>query len=378
MKNTITLFALLFIVSGAIAQPNVVSAYNLMKDGEYLEASNFIEKALDNPKATGKEKTWRYRGQIYMGIALDSSALAQVPEALQLSKDSYLKARELDEKGRYEKEIEAGLKNVMNHSLNTGVGAYNAGDFKMAADRFALSNTTSEEAFDSTFTLAIYNAALAYEKAGLTEPAIQYYEKCAEVEYQVPGVYLLIANLLKTNGEEEKALTVLKEAREKYPRDRSLILEELNIYLVNKEYDRAKENLALAVEADPNNEVLHFSRGAVLDELGEKEAAEASYLKAIELKPDYVDARYNLGALYYNIGADMINVANSIPPNKQKEYEEKVAEAKSYFTKAQPHFEKALELSPDDKAIMQSLKNIYARTGQDEKMLEMSKRLKGE
>lgn len=377
MKKTITALMLVMLAGTSFAQKNVVSAYNLMKDGEFLNASEFIEKALDNPKATEKEKTWRYRGQIYLSIALDSALFAQKPNALTLAKESYLKARELDGKGSYEREITLGLNNVRDHSLNTGVVEYNAGNYEKAASRFALSNEVAQEAFDSTFTLAIYNAALAYEKAGNIDEAINFYEKCAEVNYQVPGVYILIANLLKNAGREEDALTALRDAREKFPRDRGLILEELNIYLVNKEYDRAKDNLELAVEADPNNEVLHFSRGAVLDELGDDEGAEKSYLRAIELKPDYVDALYNLGALYFNTGAEKVNEANEIPPNKTKEYEAAMAKAKDYFAKAQPYFESALELSPDDVAIMQSLKNIYARTGQDEKMLEMTNRLKG-
>ena len=49
----------------------------------------------------------------------------------------------------------------------------------------------------------------------------------------------------------------------------------------------------------------------------EKEAmlaeAEKAYLKAIELKPDYFDAYYNLGALFFNKGVEVFEFANSIP-----------------------------------------------------------------
>ena len=37
----------------------------------------------------------------------------------------------------------------------------------------------------------------------------------------------------------------LSEARGLYPREQSLIIEELNIYLTNEEFDKAKENLTL-------------------------------------------------------------------------------------------------------------------------------------
>lgn len=374
-----TLIGLVLTISSlaALAQADVVSAYNLNKEGKYAKAAEFIDRALTNEKAVAKEKTWRYRGDIYMNIALDSALSVEFPDALTKSFESYLKARELDKRGSYADQIKMGLTRAMNKSMNDGIGKYNAKDYGGAAMNFALSNRVSQEAFDSTFTLALYNTALSYEKAGDLDNAVKYYYECAEIKYQVPEVYLLIANLYSNAEQEDKALEVLQKARMEYPKDKNLILEELNIYLRNKEYEKAKSNLAMAIEADPSNEVLFFSQGAVNDELGNKEEAEAAYLKAIEIKPEYADARYNLGALYYNIGADLINEANEIPPREQKRYEAKMEEAKGYFTKAEPHFVKALEVNPDDMNVMTSLKNIYARTGEDDKLMEMTKRMQG-
>ena len=55
----------------------------------------------------------------------------------------------------------------------------------------------------------------------------------------------------KTAGEEE-ALNTLAEARGLYPREQSLIIEELNIYLTNEEFDKAKENLDACGRARPD------------------------------------------------------------------------------------------------------------------------------
>ena len=46
------------------------------------------------------------------------------------------------------------------------------------------------------------------------------------------------------------------------------------------------------------------------------------------------------------------------------------------FSTALPYLEKALEMEPDDRETLRSLRDIYARVGMDDKMLEVSARLK--
>ena len=86
----------------AFGQKEVVSAYNANKDGDFRAAATYIEQAILVEKAAIKEKTWRYRGEIYLNIAADTAVYAEFPDALVIAKDSYLKAIELDTKGRYE------------------------------------------------------------------------------------------------------------------------------------------------------------------------------------------------------------------------------------------------------------------------------------
>jgi hypothetical protein len=88
-------------VKVASAQGDVVSAFNANKDGKYEEAVTFIEKAASDPKATGKEKYWRYRGNIYMNVANDATLAAKYPNAIQTAKESYFKSMELDKSKDY-------------------------------------------------------------------------------------------------------------------------------------------------------------------------------------------------------------------------------------------------------------------------------------
>ena len=380
MRNFATLMALAAISFQGLAQKEVVSAYNANKEGDYATAASYIEQAIENPKANVKNKTWRYRGEIYLNISKDSTLFAAFPDALTIAKDSYMKAKELDTKGSYAQECQIGLGQVQMAASNAGITQYNTGDFGRAGGFFDLSAEIAS-AFEATDTMALYNSALCYEKAGNVELAVARYQACADIQYQVPNVFLFISNLYRTSGQEELALQTLADARKAYPREQSLIIEELNIYLTNEEFDKAKENLALAAEQDPTNEILWFSLGSVLDNLGNAEEAIEAYLKALEVKADYFDANYNLGALYFNQAVQGINEANDMwkprmtktESDAQKKLED---DAKALFATAKPYLEAAHAVDADDVETMRSLRDVYARTGDDDKLLDMSAKLK--
>lgn len=381
MKQFLTI-CLTLVAFTALGQKEVVSAYNANKSGNYAEAVTYIEQALLNEKAAVKEKTWRYRGDIYVNVAKDPELFASYPNALQLAYESYAKARELDTKGSYEREITSGFGQAQAVALDNAIENYNNGSYMPAGGFFDMSTMISES-FSIVDTMAIFNAALCYEKAGAVDLAIERYQQSAAIGYQVPNVYLFMATILRGADRKEEALQVLQDARVNFPREQSIIIEELNIYLEDKEYDRALDNLTLAADLDPTNEVLWFSLGSVHDNLGNVEEAQAAYLRAIELKPDYFDANYNVGAMYFNQAVQEINIANDMwePRMSKAKADEQASHevrAKELFETAKPFLEAARAANPEDVDTLRSLRDIYTRTGDDDKMLEVSKILNGE
>ncbi len=370
----------LIISTTAFGQKEVVSAYNANKDGDYIAAATYIEQAILVEKAAIKEKTWRYRGEIYLNIAADSSASIEFPNALIFAKESYQKSMEIDTKGRYEDENRAGLSKIQAAANNNGINYYNTGVFDRAGSSFDLAVEVAK-IFDIVDTISVYNAALSYEKAGMTDMAIARYYDCAEIEYQVPNVFLFISTLYRNSGDNDAALETLRTARETYTREQSLIIEELNIYLTSGDFEKAKTNLQLAAEQDPTNEILWFSLGSVFDNLGNSEEAITAYLKAIEVKADYFDANYNLGALYFNQAVQDINQANDMwkmnMSSKEAAAQNKLEKkAKALFNTAKPYLETAFSVNPEDIQTMRSLKDIYLRLEEEDKFLQMNDLLK--
>lgn len=377
-KQTLALLALMPLA--LFAQKDVVSAYNANQDGDYLKAAEFIDKAIEDPKANVKEKTWRYRANIYTNLAADSTLYTQVPDALEKAAESLIKADELDVKQRYTSERQADVARGASIAGNAGITYFNAGVYGRAGELFVTAAEMTQM-LGAVDTMAIFNSALCFEKASLTERAIEQYMMCGAYGYQVPEVFLFAANIHKMEGDTAKALTTLQNARGDFPREQALIIEELNIYLVAGEFERAKDNLMLAAEQDPTNEILWFSLGSVYDNLGMQDEAVDAYAKSLEIKPDYFDANYNLGALYFNKAVQMVNDANDMwKPRMSKEESNKQSEmeagGKAMFSTALPYLEKALDVDPEDRETLRSLRDIYARIGMDEKMLEVSAKLK--
>ena len=379
MKNAIT-FLFLLSAGTLFGQKQVVSAFNANKSGDFSSAATYIDEAITLEKAAIKDKTWRYRGEIYLNIAQDSVLSGAYPQALWVARDSYKKAQELDVKESYKREIIIGLGLVQTTAGNQGISDYANENYGPAARKFDLSAEVAGM-FDVLDTMAIFNAALCYEKANDIDNAVARYKTCGESGYQVPNVFLFAANILRQNGRTEDALIELQSARVQFPREQSLIIEELNIYLEAQDYARAENNLKLAAEGDPDNEILWFSLGSVYDNLDKTEMAAEAYLKAISIAPDYFDANYNLGAMYFNQAVEGINAANDMwkpRMTKAETAQQKTIEdgAKDKFLSGRPYLEAAHNANPEDLDTVRSLRDIYARTGQDDLMLKMSALLK--
>ena len=80
------------------------------------------------------------------------------------------------------------------------------------------------------------------------------------------------------------------------------------------------------------------------------------YQSAIEIDGEYVDAYYNLGALYYNQSITLKSVAGDFSGEK---YDSEMARADEMLKKAIPLLEKVLSLAPTDKSTLTVLKSLY-------------------
>lgn len=354
-----------------------VTAYNYMKDGELIKAYEEITKAEKNEKTGSDAKTYYYKGQILMGMAAspDVEKRTYVEDPLQAGVDAWKKCLKLDVKDKYSTDIKRSIPQMENMIVNQGVEMYNKEAFEQAYEAFKTANVLAG-VLDQKDSLAIFNAAISAEKAGMKKEAIDMFQMSAEINYQAEESITAMARLYKELGDDAKAQETLKMGREMFPNNQAMIIDELNFYLAAEKFDEAAKNLELALQNDANNEILYFALGVAYENLGNIDKATTAYNKALELKPDYFDPAYNLGAMVYNIGVELNNEANGLDyRTKGKQIDALNAKANEKFKEAVKLLEVAHEIDPEDKNTISSLTQIYVRLGMNEKYKEMKAKL---
>jgi len=372
--------AAILCVSGLFAQQaKVVSAFNYLRNGQLDKAKLNIDEASKNDATKGLAKTWFYRGNIYLNIHLTTNNKYKGLDtnALQVAYDSYQAAIAIDPNISNENLAPTspmlGLFVIGEQYYNKGVELYNVKNYTEAMTNFEMTKKINT-IFQIKDTTATFNIALCALNLKDNKKAKSCFEELMKNNYKQSIVYTSLSGIYKNEGDTVKALGVIEKGRKIFPQDLNLIIAQINIYLAQGKTKEANDLLAVAVNKDPNNPALHFAIGANMDEVGNFAEAEKSYKKAIELKPDYFDAYYNLGALYVNSAASKMEEANKLPLGDAK-YDELKAVADKLLTDAIPVLETAERLQPTDKNTLLTLKQLYARKSDAENLKRVEEKL---
>jgi len=379
IKKT-SLFTAALLVSVAVfgQKAKRTSANNYLTYGELDNAKEAIDPCITNETTMGEAKTWYFRGLIYQAIyeTKEEKYMSLDPNPLQVAFESFLKCEELDDK-KFHTEMTMKYLDVQGKQfVNEGITRYNAKDYAGALTAFE--NTLKAAAIPEIKridSLAIYYAGACAEQTGELEKAEKYFRDAIAINYKAEAAIVRMQSMYATAENDEKSLAILKEGRKLFPNNQALITNEVNVYLKSDQHVEAMKSLELAIVGEPDNASLHFALGFVNDRLASKEieanpkgndaytaylaAAEKSYTKSVELDGLNFDAVYNLGALYFNQAVKMNEVANLIDDTKK--YEVAKAVADKVFDKALPILEKAYVITPDDKGVLVSLKQLYYR-----------------
>ncbi len=365
-------------------QSKVVSAYNYLgyynqdkTDIENLKkARENIDQAALNESTSQKAKTWFFKGNIYWAIqeSKNPELLEATVNPLLIASEAYKKAYELDAK--YENAEESFQKAMIGYR-NLGIMAFNKNDFNAALGYFE-STTELSAKIGVLDTSAIENSSIAAIRAGNSAKSIQYLKQLISFNIDKDGMrFIQLMKAQNLAGDSAAAKQTMMEGRSKFPNDQKLLTEELNGYLQSGKSAEAEKLLAIAIEKDPTNHLLHYASGTIFEDLGKREQAIAAYKKSIEIKPDFWEAYFNLGAIYNNSAKVLREKADAEKDMKKYEAGKKVADAE--FNLALPNLEKALELAPKDSPdllpLLKTLKQIYSLMGMSDKYNEMKKRI---
>lgn len=366
MKKVFLLLAVICISTGAFAQKGkVTSAMTFIEQGTLDKAKEALDQAMTDPKTMNWFNTYFAKGKLCQAVYKSDNPnfKAFYTDPLDEAYNAYEKAMQLDDKGGTKKRIITGMVyNALALDLYSQGGTqFDSKDYAGALKSFEtqIKITESDKYVGVTDTGMYYNAGLAAANAGKHEEAIKYFEKCAEMKYLGVTPYFQISQSYMQLGDTLKAEALLKSLPDKFPGDKNVTLQLIDLYIKAGKNEEALKHLAIAKADDPGNYSLHFAEGIIYLNANKYDEAITDLTKSVELKPDLYDSQYGLGAAYINKASDMFVKANDIMDVNK--YNTAIEEAMAVFAKALPYMEKANELKPDDVFAMRSLKELYYR-----------------
>ena len=161
-------------------------------------------------------------------------------------------------------------------------------------------------------------------------------------------------------------------ARAESPDDLNLLLTEANVYYTMGDTPKFKELLEVAIQKDPMNPELQYNLGVISSETDDYEGSKKYYLKAIELKPDYINAYINLSALILGQEESILDEMNSLGSSAadDRKYDELKAKRNQLYLDAIPYLESAFGIDPSNYQAARTLANIYSAVGDSDKYKE--------
>ena len=412
MKTNIFTVALSFLSVAAVAQKSEIrDAGDAVEDGNYAEAKTELQTAesmLSEANEKWTERFYLYKGQAYLGNGENASL-----EDLEIAAEAFQKAQEMGN----EAEAVQGFEQVRNALVQSAINDQNTEDFESASDKLYYSYQLNKQD-----TLYLYYAAANSLNGQDYTTALEYYKDLKELGYDGSGVEYLATNvetgeeeimstkeqrdiMLKTGeyenpqerkipskkgeiaknialiyiqeGEDEKAIDAIKDAKAENPDNIALLQAEADVYYRMGNKEKYNELMQEMVKKNPNDPNVYYNLGVTAAELGDNEKAIEYYKQALEIDPEMTNARMNIVVAILAKERAIIDEMNGLGMSKEdnKRYEELEEERKEIYEQAVPYLEKVIESDPENENVIRTAINIYNQLGEEEKAAELKARL---
>ena len=336
---------------------------------ELGKAKASIDLAAENEETKNEARTWHYYGIVYYKIAAYPDFNDLDPEALDKSLNAFIKIIELDPAYANDRQnmfdIYQHIQSITSNYFNRGAVAYENGEYKEAIDCYMSAYKSNLVIGQKDNEALLIAAQIALYNAKDYETAIAICNQLLAEQYESPKVYQFLAVANSQLGNDEDMLKYINEGRVKFPEDDNLVNEQINAYLKLKREAEIIDQIKEMANKNSNNSIYCLIIGTIYSnqesEIYNVDSALVYYNRAIEINPSDENAYINVGSMYIDKSAALINKANELPLDKFKEYDALIAEAKVFDEKALPYVEKAYELVPTDDAIRQALRTLYVR-----------------
>jgi len=362
------------------AQKSLVQGKFENASAALLEAKTYIDLAAAHEDTKTDPKTLMYKGKIYLEvgaigtIAKNETVMAMDAEKLAEEGVNALKAvKTNDKKDRYGDDVKEYCNKLRYQGYNTGIQMFQDKKYEEAIGGFSMSSTFAD-ILGETDSASYFNTGLAAFNIEKWEVVEESFKKCVEINYKAGSSIAYLTEAYTQLDKKEEAEVMLKEQVVKHPGNKDIMVSLINIYLGQDKKVEAEKVLTDAIALDPESRDLNYAVATVYENLERYEDAEKAYKKVIEIDPNFSDALLGLGAVYFNKAADLNGKINDLQPGDPQEEVFRTS-MKENFTNSLPYLEKANELTPNNKEILTSLKQVYYKLGNIAKFKEIKAQL---
>lgn len=367
------------LLAGMIFSGFQCSSTELTSARLYIQQKNF-DKAIEvlkkdvenNPKS---DEGWFLLGHTYGEIGDIKNMIIGYDKSLAIS-------------NKYETQIIDSKNFYWANNFNSGVNLFKRGNNTADEDSSKIYYDKSIIAFETAAMIqpdsadAYKNMAFVYMSSGRNELAIEPLQELVNRKKELDG-YRFLGEIYYTIGANksleygitgdaidsieaaeyfDKAIFVLEEGVAVYPNDGELTRILNASYIGTGRISEALESSKILVEAEPDNEVFRYNYGVLLLQTDDYPGAEEQFLKALEIKPDYDNAAYNLGLTYVKWGTQL--------KTQEEETEVYTDEDIEKYRQALPYLELIVETDSENAEIWELLGKVYSILSMQEEAMD--------
>lgn len=406
----------MLISAGCFAQKaNVKKAKSIIQQEkpDYAQARQLMAEAVTNEETMNDVDTWYQAGQVCYSMLErreEQMMLGQqwseveFGEAMADAYKYFVKADEMaqvlvpNKKGvmvptdpKMRKKVASKVANIYssNALFDYGANAFENNEFAQAYDIFMTmfsipeldmiksdAKLAQKVAMDSTAYKRYYFAGIAAYRAENLEAAEKAFQKFNEEaveaialpeDQQKANEYL--AQIYMDMKDTAKYEAQLRYGEQKFPRDTYFLMNVIDLYLKQGQYETAMAYLDKAIAGAPDDALFYYVKGNVLTNLGKYDEAMAVLNTATEKDPNYADAIASKGDIYIVQAEKLYEESLYYTGKELKEASDKI---KALYQQALPYFVQVHEMQPDNMDSTRRLRALYYRLGMEKEYEALS------
>ena len=218
--------------------------------------------------------------------------------------------------------------------------------------------------------------AVTWRQAGIYRNQITFFRHVIAHNPDARDAHYNLGRELVIEGRPEEALGLLRIAVERRPDSAAARTNLGRALLLLGRYEEAESELRRAVDLEPRNKVFFLNMGEAHRYQGEHELALASYRKALEIDPDYALAHAGSGDALLNLGRhrealEVLERGATLPQKARSEGATQYLIGRTrleldQIDRAEEHFQRALDIFPQDANPLHDLARIRMFQGRIE------------